>query len=328
MRAIVYRQFGSPEVLRIEETVKPVPADDEVLVAVRAAAVNMFDWYMVRGKPSFFRLVLGAGTKPLGVDLAGTVEAVGNGVTRFKPGDYVFGSGRGKSLRARSGTFAEYVATPESSLTSKPANATFEQVAAIPVAGLTALQGLRDHGKLRPGQRVLINGASGGIGTFAVQIAKAFGAEVTGVCSTRNAEMVRRIGADHVIDYTRESFTQGPARYDVMLDIVGSQPWSACRKILEPNGKYVLAGGPPERGIPLMLRAPFTGGKLVAFIARSKAADLNVMRDLVESGSVVPVIDRTYSLEETPEAVRYVAAGHTRGKVVIRVSGEDTARTG
>src|SRR6266566_8291728 len=227
MKAIVYREFGSPDVLRLEEVEKPAPRDDEVLVAVHAAAVNMFDWYMVRGKPFVFRLVLGPGRqKPLGVDLSGVVEAIGRNVTRFKPGDEVFGTGRDKSVRSKRGSFAEYVSTYEKMLASKPRNVTFEQAAGVPVAGLTALQGLRNHGLLRRGQKVLVNGASGGVGTFAVQIAKAFGADVTAVCSTRNVEMVQTIGADYVIDYTREDFTQGAQRYDVVLDCVGNHSLS------------------------------------------------------------------------------------------------------
>jgi len=319
MKAIVYRDFGSPDVLRVEDVEKPTPTDDEVLVAVHAAGVNMFDWYMVRGKPFVFRLVLGPGRqKPLGVDLSGVVEAVGRNVTRFKPGDEVFGTGRDK-MRAKRGSFAEYVSAPEKILAVKPRNVSFEQAAGVPVAGLTALQGLRNHGLLRSGQKVLVNGASGGVGTFAVQIAKAFGANVTGVCSTRNVEMVKGIGADHVIDYTRESFTSGAVRYDVILDIVGNQSWPDCRRILTDSGKYIAAGGPPRRALPLMLREPFTRGKLVTFVARANLADLNVMRQLIEDGRVTPVVDRTYPLEETAEAVRYVAAGHTRGKVVIKV---------
>lgn len=321
MRAIVYRDFGTPDVLKVEEVVKPVPTDDEVLVAVRAAAVNTFDWYMVRGKPAFFRLLLGSGRKPLGVDLAGEVEAVGRSVTRFKPGDRVFGTGRDK-MRAKRGSFAEYVSAPERALAIMPRNATFAQAAAVPVVGLTALQGLRDRGRLERGQKVLINGASGGIGTFAVQIAKAFGAHVTGVCSTRNVDMVRRIGADHVIDYTRENFTAGVKRYDVILDIVSNQSWSACRRVLTPGGKYIPVGGPPSRGISLMLLEPFTRGKLVTFVARANADDLNVIREMIEAGAVTPVIDRTYKLEETADAVRYVAAGHTRGKVIIAIGVE------
>jgi NADPH:quinone reductase-like Zn-dependent oxidoreductase len=289
--------------------------------------VNTFDWYMLRGKPSIFRLLLGSGTKPLGVDLSGVVEAVGLNVTRFKPGDQVFGTGRDKSLRSKRGTFAEWVAARENALVKKPGNVTFEQAAGIPVAGLTALQGLRDHGRLQRGHKVLINGASGGIGTFAVQIAKAFGAEVTGVCSTRNVDMVKGIGADHVIDYTRENFASGPGRYDLILDIVGSQPWSACRRMLSDNGRYVVAGGPPKRAIPLLLREPFTKGKLVTFVARTSVADMEVMRKLIEEGKLKPVVDRTYTLEQTADAIRYVAEGHTRGKVVIAVSAEATGRS-
>ena len=247
---------------KLEDVEKPTPADDEVLVAVRAASVNMFDWYMVQGKPALLRLALGLTTpKPLGVDLSGIVEAVGQSVTEFKPGDRVFGTGRDKGLRSKRGAFAEYVSTPARALAIMPRNSTFEQAAGVPMAGLTALQGLRDHGRIQRGQKVLINGASGGIGTFAVQIAKAFGADVTGVCSTRNADMVRSIGADHVIDYTRENFTTGATRYDVILDIVGSQPWPACRRVLTDSGKYVLAGGPPGRGLRLMLLSPFTSGQ-------------------------------------------------------------------
>ncbi|MFL5481948.1 MAG: NAD(P)-dependent alcohol dehydrogenase [Gemmatimonadaceae bacterium] len=317
MRAIIYREFGSPDVLKVEHVDKPVPATGEVLVAVRAAAVNMFDWYMVRGKPRVFRLVLGSHPKPLGVDLAGVVEAIGSGVTRFGPGDQVYGTGRGKSVRPKTGSFAEYVCVAENMVEAKPRNVTFEQAAAVPVAGFTALQGLRNHGLLKPGHKMLVNGASGGIGTFAVQIAKAFGADVTGVCSTRNVEMVRRIGADHVIDYTRDSFADGAMRYDVILDIVGNKSWAECRRMLTTNGKYVAAGGPPRRALPLLLREPFTRGKLTTFVARANPGDLAVLRQLIESGSVTPIIDRTYRLEETAEAVRYVAAGHTRGKVVI-----------
>jgi NADPH:quinone reductase-like Zn-dependent oxidoreductase len=224
--------------------------------------------------------------------------------------------------RAKCGSFAEYVSMPGKALAIKPRNVTFEQAAAVPMAGLTALQGLRDYGELQRGKRVLINGASGGIGTFAVQIAKAFGADVTGVCSARNVEMVRGIGADHVIDYKRENFTAGAARYDVILDIVGSQSWPECRAALTESGKYLLVGGPPGRGIRLMMLAPFTRGKLVPFIARANASDLKVMCQLIETGAVTPVIDRSYSLHDTPDAVRYVAAGHTRGKVVIAISAE------
>ncbi|HLB09937.1 MAG TPA: NAD(P)-dependent alcohol dehydrogenase [Gemmatimonadaceae bacterium] len=327
MRAIVYRDFGSPDVLKAEDVEKPTPADNEVLVAVRAASVNMFDWYMVRGKPALLRPALGLGRpKPLGVDLSGVVEAAGRSVTQFKPGDRVFGTGRDKGLRSTRGAFAEYVSATERALAIMPGNVTFEQAAAVPMAGLTALQGLRDHGRMKRGQKVLVNGASGGIGTFAVQIAKAFGANVTGVCSTRNADMVRSIGADHVIDYTSENFTAGATRYDVILDIVGSQPWPACRRVLTDSGKYVLAGGPPSRGLRLMLLSPFTRGKLVTFVTRANPEDLNVLRELIESGAVTPVIDRSYRLEETSDAIGYVAAGHTRGKVVIAI-GADSGKS-
>src|SRR5438128_7682814 len=237
MKAIVYRDFGTSDVLNVENIDKPTPADNEVLVAVRAAAVNMFDWYMVRGKPAFFRLILGSGKKPLGVDLAGEVEAVGRSVTRFKPGDHVFGTGRGKGVRSKAGSFAEYVSTPEKILAIKPRNVTFEQAAGVPVAGLTALQALRDHGLLRRGQKVLVNGASGGVGTFAVQIAKAFGADVTGVCSTRNVEMVEGIGADHVIDYTKDDFTRNGQRYDFILDSVANHSLANTRSALAPTAK-------------------------------------------------------------------------------------------
>jgi NADPH:quinone reductase-like Zn-dependent oxidoreductase len=319
MKAIVYRDFGSPDVVTMEEVDKPAPADDEVLVVVQAAAVNLFDWYMIRGKPAVVRLALGSGRKPLGVDFAGEVEAVGRSVKRFKVGNQVFGTARDKALRTKRGSFAEYVSTPEPMLALKPRNVTFEQAAGIPMAGLTALQGLRDHGSIRRGQRILINGASGGIGTFAVQIAKDFGAEVTGVCSTRNVDMVRRLGADNVIDYTKENFTTGATRYDVILDIVGSQSWPDCRRVLTANGKYVLAGGPPARGLPLMLLAPFTRGKLVPFVASANLDDLNAMREMIEARGVTPVVDRSYRLEETADALRYVIAGHTRGKVVIDI---------
>ncbi|HEY0528142.1 MAG TPA: NAD(P)-dependent alcohol dehydrogenase [Gemmatimonadaceae bacterium] len=319
MKAIMYREFGSPDVLQVEEVAQPVPGDGEVLIAVRAAAVNMFDWYMVRGKPRVVRLILGGQPKPLGVDLAGVVEAVGRDVKRFTPGDHVFGTGRSKSVRPRTGSFAEYVCVGEDLVTAKPGNATFEEAASVPMAGLTALQGLRNHAAVKAGQRVLINGASGGIGTFAVQIAKVFGAEVTGVCSASNVDMVRRIGADHVIDYSRQSFTDGALRYDVIIDIVGNKSWAECRRMLTPRGKYIAVGGPPARALPLLLREPFTRGKLTTFVARANRDDLDVFRELIESGRVTPVIDRSYPLEETAEAVRYVAAGHTRGKVVLTI---------
>src|SRR5712691_2830069 len=240
MKAIVYRTYGSPNVLHLEETATPTPTDDQVLIRVRAASVNPYDWHFMRGKPYIMRMMIGGLRKPkdtrLGVDFAGTVEAVGKNVTRFKPGDEVFGG--------RTGAFAEYVCVRESrAVALKPANVTFEQAASVPIAGITALQGVRDKGKVQPGQKVLIYGASGGVGTFAVQIAKSMGADVTGVCSTKNLDMVRSLGADHVIDYTKEDFTKGDQRYDVILDNVANHSLSECRRVLNPDGKYVLIGG-------------------------------------------------------------------------------------
>jgi len=318
MRAIVYRDFGSPDVLHVEDVSKPALADDEVLVAVRAAAVNLFDWHMVHGKPYPVRFVLGlARRKPLGVDLAGEVEAVGPLITRFKPGDRVFGMGRDR--RGYSGAFAEYVTVPERALTLAPTNATFAESAAAVMAGLTALQGLRDHGKLQRGETVLVNGASGGIGTYAVQIAKAMGACVTGVCSRRNVEMVRSIGADRAIDYAVEDFTTGSGRYDLILDMVCNHSWSSIRRVLTEKGRYLLCGGPPIRALSRLVRAPFTKGKLRPFIARGTVESLDAIRDLMESGAVRSVIDRSYPLEEANDALRYVVAGHTQGKVVLSI---------
>ena len=321
MRAIVYRDFGSPDVLQVENMPKPTPADDEVLVAVRAAAVNMFDWHMVHGKPYLVRFLFGrARPKPLGVDLAGEVEAVGRLVMRLKPGDRVFGMGRDGMARARRGAFAEFVAVPERALALMPRNASFAESAAPVMAGLTALQGLRDHGKLRPGEAVLVNGASGGIGTYGVQIAKAMGAHVTGVCSTRNVELVRTLGADRVIDYTREDFTAGAERYDLILDMVCNHPWQSIRRVLTAKGRYMLCGGPPSEGVKRLVRAPFTKGKLRPYVARGSLESLNAMRDLMESGAVRSVIDRSYPLEQAADALRYVVAGHTQGKVVLGIS--------
>jgi NADPH:quinone reductase-like Zn-dependent oxidoreductase len=322
MRAAIYHAFGSADAVHIENVPKPTIADDAVLVAVRAAAVNMFDWYMVRGIPFVSRFLRSGAPKPVGVDMAGEVEAVGRLVTRFKPGDRVFGMGRDRMMRPRSGSFAEYVAVRERAITLMPRAATFADAAASVMAGLTALQGLREHGKLQRGEKVLVNGASGGIGTYGVQIAKAMGAHVTGVCSTRNVDMVRGIGADRVIDYTREDFTAGGERYDLILDMVCNHPWPAIRRVLTDKGRYLLCGGPPSRGIPLMLRSPFTRGKLRTYIARGSVEALEAMRDLMESGAVRSVIDRSYGLDEVPDALRYVAAGHPQGKVVIEIRGE------
>jgi NADPH:quinone reductase-like Zn-dependent oxidoreductase len=322
MKAIVYREFGPPDVLKCEEVEKPTPGDDEVLIRVRAASVNPLDWRMMRGGPYAVRALFGlyalATRKPKvkrpGVDLAGEVEAVGSGVTRFRPGDEVFGACRG--------AFAEYACGPESKLAAKPAGVTFEQAASAVVAGLTALQGLRDKGRIGPGQEVLINGAAGGVGTFAVQLAKSFGADVTGVCSAGNVEMVRSIGANHVVDYTHEDFTEGARRYDLILDCVGNHSLSACGRVLNPGGAYVGVGGKDVGTVLLrMLGAPLLSllgsRKFVFFIAKLSEDDLTFLGGLIESGKVKPVIDRRYSLNETAEAVRYLEAGHARGKVMI-----------
>ncbi len=327
MKAVVYTRFGSPDVLEIREIKKPVPNDDQVLIKVRAAAVNPLDWHFIRGTPYIMRAMMVGLRKPkdprLGVDYAGTVEAVGKNVTQFKPGDEVFGN--------KSGAFAEYLcARADRAIALKPANMTFEQAAGVPVAGLTALQGLRDKGHVQAGQKVLINGASGGVGTFAVQIAKTFGADVTGVCSGKNADMVRSLGADHVIDYTKEDFTKGDERYDVILDNVGTQPLSGFRRVLKPNGICVMIGGggpnegrwigPMARPIKALLMSPFISQKMGMMMAQGNKDDLNVLADLMQSGKVTPVIDRTYSLGQIREAMKYLEQGHARGKVVITVA--------
>ena len=321
MKAAVYTRYGPPDVLQISDIAKPAHNDNEVLIRVRAASVNPADWRLMRGAPYIFRILFGL-RKPTvirpgraGVDVAGQVEAVGRAVTQFKPGDEVFGACRG--------AFAEYACTSESKLAMKPGNVTFEQAAAVPVAALTALQGLRDKGHIQPGQKVLINGAAGGVGTFAVQLAKWFGADVTGVCSTRNADMVRSLGADRVIDYTQEDFTKSGQNYDLILDNVGNHSLSACRRVLNPKGMFVIAGG-PKKGWIILLRAlkalvlsPFVSQKMFLFIARIDSKDLTIMGELMEAGKVTPVIDRRYSLSEVHEAIRYLEEGHARGKVVI-----------
>jgi NADPH:quinone reductase-like Zn-dependent oxidoreductase len=327
MRAVVYTDYGPADVLEVKDIKKPEPNDDQVLVKVHAAAVNPYDWHFIRGTPYMMRMMMGGLRKPkdprIGVDYAGTVEAVGKNVTRFKPGDEVFGN--------RTGAFAEYLcARADRAIALKPANITFEQAAGVPVAGLTALQGLRDHGKVQPGQKVLINGASGGVGTFAVQIAKALGAEVTGVCSTRNVDLVRSLGADHVIDYTKEDFTKGDERYDVILDNVGTQPLSGFRRVLKPNGICVIIGGggpndgkwvgPMARPIKAKLMSPFISQKIGMMMAQGNPDDLKLIADLMQAGKVTTVIDRTYPLSEIREAVRYVEAGRARGKVIIKVA--------
>jgi NADPH:quinone reductase-like Zn-dependent oxidoreductase len=324
MKAVVYTNYGSPDVLEIRDIKKPVPNDDQVLIQVRAASINPLDWHFMEGTPYIMR-AMGVGLrKPkdprLGVDYAGTVEVVGKNVTQFKPGDEVLGG--------KSGAFAEYVcARADRAIVLKPANITFEQAASVPIAAITALQGLRDKGKIQPGQKVLINGASGGVGTFAVQIAKSFGADVTGVCSTRNLDMVRSLGADHVIDYTKEDFTEGDQRYDLILDNVGTQPLSGFRRALTPKGICVMIGGggpndggligPLGRPVKALLLSPFISQKMGMLMADLNKKDLTILGDLMQSGKVTPVIDRTYPLSKIAEAIRYLEQGHARGKVVI-----------
>ena len=321
MKAIVYCDYGSPEVLKLEDIEKPVPTDSQVLIRVRAAAVNPLDWHYMRGEPRLMRLGEGL-RRPkgirLGVDFAGTVEAVGKSVTRFKPGDEVFG--------ARTGAFAQYVTAHADRVSRKPANLTFEEAAAVPVSALTALQALRDHGNVKAGTKVLINGASGGVGTFAVQIAKALGAQVTGVSSGRNTELVRSLGADHVIDYTKENFTQGTQRYDVIIDNVGNHPLSDLRGVLTDTGRYVMVGGPSgkwvapfPRVLNMVVQSKFVDQKMSFFMSELNDEDMAVLRDLIEAGKVKPVIDRRYTLSQVPEAVRYLETGRARAKVVISV---------
>ena len=320
MKAIVYCDYGAPDVLGLRAVEKPVPGDSQVLIKVRAAAVNPLDWHYMRGTPYIGRIGMGL-RKPkvtrLGVDFAGIVESVGRSVTQFKPGDEVFGG--------RTGALGEYVTIREAgAVVLKPANLTFEQAAAVPVAAVTALQGLRDKGKLQPGQKVLINGASGGVGTFAVQIAKSFGAEVTGVSSTRNVELVRSIGADRVIDYTKENFTQSAQRYDLVLDNVGNHSLSRVRRIIKPEGKYVMVGGPSGRWLDPLPRAfnaivmsRFVSHDMGLFLSDLNKEDLTVLRDLMAAGKVTPVIDRRYRLSEVRSAIQYLETGRARGKVVI-----------
>ena len=324
MKAITHCEYGSPDVLKLEDVEKPVPNDNQLLVKVHAASVNPLD-LTIRG-PWLIRPLLGL-RKPkdtrLGVDYAGTVEAVGKNVTNFKPGDEVFGG--------RDGAIAEYVCVlADRAVVAKPGNMTFEQAAAVPVAAITALQGVRDKGKIQAGQKVLINGASGGVGTFAVQIAKSFGTEVTGVCSTRNVDLVRSIGADHVIDYTKEDFTKTDQRYDLIFDLVGNHSFSERRHILNPNGICVMAGlggagwheGFATRLLGELngyLRSRLVSQKFIAYIAQFNKADMAVLADLMQTGTITPVIDRTFRFNETTEALRYLETGHARGKVVINL---------
>jgi NADPH:quinone reductase-like Zn-dependent oxidoreductase len=334
MKAIVYGTYGSPDVLKLTDIDQPTVADDQVLVRVRAASVNPADWHFMRGLPYLVRMINGL-RKPrkatvLAGDMAGQVEAAGKNVTRFRPGDQVFGRTRAghrpdRRAAVAAGGCAEYACVTDDLLALKPANLTFEQAAAVPLAALTALQALRDKGNVQPGQKVLINGASGGVGTFAVQIAKSFGAEVTGVCSTRNLDMVRSVGADHVIDYTRDDFTRSGQRYDLILD-TGDRSLSDCRRALTPRGTLIVIGGSAGRWIDGLGRAnkarvlsPLVSQRLHPFLTKWNKQDLHIVTDLIEAGQVTPVIDRTYPLEEAAEAIRYLERGHARGKIVITI---------
>jgi NADPH:quinone reductase-like Zn-dependent oxidoreductase len=327
VKAIVYHHYGSADVLRVEDLEKPTAADKEVLIKVRAASVNPLDWHYMRGTPYLLRI--GTGLRQpkntrLGVDVSGQVEAVGRNVTQFTPGDDVFGACRG--------AFAQYACASESAVVMKPDNVTFDQAASVPIAALTALQALCNRGRIQPGQHVLINGAAGGVGTFAVQIARSFGADVTGVCSTRNVEMVRSIGADRVVDYTREDFTSGGPRYDLFLDCVGNRSLSACRRVLTPKGIYVEVGAPDRRWIgPLgrlieaLVLSWFVSHNMSMFLTKLNKEDLTALHTLTKTGKVIPVIDSRYTLSEVPEAIRHLEEGHARGKVVITVDHSGTA---
>ena len=321
MKAIVYAKYGPPDVLELKEVEKPAPKDDEVLIKVHAASANAANWHLLRGDPFLLRLtgtgLLKPKNKILGADVAGRVEAVGRNAKQFQPGDDVFGDISADGW----GGFAEYVSVPESALVLKPANISFEEAAAVPMAAVTALQGVRDKGQIQPGQKVLINGASGGVGTFAVQIAKSFGAEVTGVCSTRNLDMARSIGADQVIDYTQEDFTRNGHRYDLIIAANGYQSISDYKRALNPEGIYVMTGGSGAQMFQAIFLGPWiskTGSKKLGNLAaKPNKKDLAFMKELLEAGKVVPVIDRHYKLSEVPEALRYLEEGHARGKVVI-----------
>jgi NADPH:quinone reductase-like Zn-dependent oxidoreductase len=320
MQGVVARCYGPPEVLKLEQVAKPTPADDQLLVRVHAAGLNPVDWHSMRGSPYIMRLSSGIGSPKdvrVGVDFAGTVEAVGKNVTRFKPGDEVFGGG--------GGSVAQYVVVRETrAVALKPTNVSFEQASSVGVAAVTALEGLRDHGGIKPGQKVLINGASGGVGTFAVQIAKHFGADVTGVCSTRNVELVRSLGADRVIDYTQEDFAQGSERYDIVLDNVGNRSLSDLRRVLAPNGALVIVGagkgdwiGPLSLALKATVVKPFVDQRLGFFIASMDQEDIEFLGELMQTGKMTAVIDRRYPLSEAAKAMEYLETGRARGKVVV-----------
>ncbi len=328
MKAIVQEKYGPPDVLELREVDTPVPADNEVLVRVHAVAVNARDWHVMRGDPYVARLLDPSGLgfrrpkiKIRGTDFAGRVEEVGRGVTRFRPGDEVFGE--------VNEAFAEYVCAPDSVVEPKPVNLTFEQAAALPLAGNTALVGLRDLGRVQPGEKILVNGASGGVGTFAIQIAKSLGAEVTGVCSARNVDLVRSIGADHVIDYGKEDFTRNGQRYDLVFDLVGNRSLTEARRALTPRGTLVLSGGGVSRGgsligpVALIMRgkllSPFVRHRLVVLTVTPSKENLAALRELAESKEIAPVIDRTYPLSQAPEAIRYLEVEHARAKVIVTV---------
>jgi NADPH:quinone reductase-like Zn-dependent oxidoreductase len=325
MKAITFRQYGSPAVLQLTEVDRPTPKANEVLVKIHAASGNALDWHTLRGEPFLARLEYGL-RRPrhpyLGADLAGTVEAVGDQVTRFQPGDAVFG----EAFHSGAGSFAEYVCVPETALALKPDNLSFEEAAAVPLAGLTALQGLRDKGKIRAGQRVLVNGASGAVGTFAVQIAKALGAHVTAVCSKRNHDLVRTIGADEVIDYQRENFTRSGGRYDLILDVVGNHSVAALKRALKPQGIASIVGFTSlSRMFEHLIIGPLAsrkGGKTVGMMGTVKASndDLQYLKVLLETQQIAPIIDRCYPLSQTADAIRYLETGRARGKVVIVIT--------
>ncbi|MDX6307205.1 MAG: hypothetical protein QOI06_251 [Nocardioidaceae bacterium] len=321
MKAIVRDRYGSPDVMNLQEVERPVPAADDVLVRVRACSVNQVDWYEVTGAPWVARPMTGL-RRPksllVGHDFAGTIEAVGKGVTDLQPGDDVFG--------LAAGAFAEFVCV-ESGVGRKPTNLSFEEAAAVPIAGLSALQGLRDHGKLEPGHKVLINGASGGVGTFAVQVAKALGADVTAICSTRNVEQSRSLGADRVIDYTREDFTRGDERYDLILDVSGTKSWSRYRRVMNPQATLVMIGSPkahpflgPLGHIARLKLAAWRGSQqAVFFVAKGNRSDMEVLREMLESGKVRPVVEKRYELGEVADALRHLGEGHAQGKLVLTV---------
>lgn len=324
MQAIVYRRYGSPDVLELQEIPKPTPAEGQVLIRVHAASVNPYDWHFLRGTPSFIRLFIGL-RKPrsprLGADVAGVVEVVGPNASQFKPGDSVFGTAKG--------SFAEYACAAASQLAVKPQEISFEQAACLPIAGITALQGIRDKGKVQTGQTILINGAAGGVGTFAVQIAKSLGAHVAGVCSTGNVELLQSIGTDEVIDYTRADFTRSAKHYDLLFDLVGNRSLAECLRAVQPSGTYIsCGGGGPERSSMDLLvrllhdavRSRFASQKTPGLLAKVNHDDLAFLAHLVQTGKVTPIVERTYSLRESAEAIRHVESGHTRGKVVITVA--------